>query len=111
MPKTSPKSRYSDDEIELEINRVCGYVDLMENIMDMYQERYFNQQHSWMFITPPPAEVHPLSKKGRAIRKVYRLIKKGMDKTGASALFKRTRMYKYMIDKGIIFRMANGQYR
>lgn len=109
--KQSLKS-YSNEEIDREIERLRGQIDLMENSMMLAQHRYYEAQRHFRVHSAVASQqsvpVRAIRKKRITKQSVYRSLKKIVDKIRLTDLLKRTPAFRSEKVKLMIYRIANG---
>ena len=111
MAKKRNSISYTDEQIAEEIRKIRGQVDMMEHLLEMYEERYYNGQRNFSIAHQMSVEetrAIKLSWKQKAVRKGYRLGKFIMEKTHLDVLFKKTKLYQKLAENGSIYAMATG---
>lgn len=110
MTTVQERITYTDEQIDEEIRRIRAQVDMMETLLMINEENYYHNQHHFVIASQANHAISaPVTLKGKIVRKLYRIAKAVMDKTGLSASFKKTNLYHRLAEKGCIFRIATGR--
>lgn len=111
MAKKHGVVSYTDEQIAEEIVKIRGQVDMMEHLLEIYEERYYNGQRNFSILPQMQAETPPvvvLSWRKRIVRKGYRIAKKALEAMHLAEPLKKTTLYRNLANDGIIYKMATG---
>ncbi len=112
MAKKHNSGSYTDEQIVEEIKRIRGQVDMMEHLLEMYEERYFNGQRNFsvtqqMHMQTAGTIVLPWRK--RTVQKCYQIGKRTLERMRLLEPLKKTKVYQTLAAQGKIYSMATGK--